>query len=108
MIGFRISFGFVVLLLFKVLLIQSKDAKTEFTTSATPTTTLQRTIVAEGFSVDTTKDGLSKRDTKAADLKSSNTVSAKSYDPPPEFYRWALKIHVRGSANNTKVLLFYM
>ena len=51
------------------------------TTSATPISTLQRSI---------SSDGLTIHDRKAADLTSaSNTLSAavKSYDPPPEFYR---------------------
>ncbi|TMW52863.1 hypothetical protein DOY81_002066 [Sarcophaga bullata] len=54
---------------------------TSVTTTATPTSTLQRSI---------SSDGLTNHNIKAADqTAASNTLSAaiKSYDPPPEFYR---------------------
>ncbi|XP_005185328.3 uncharacterized protein LOC101895149 [Musca domestica] len=89
MITIRFTCGVLFLLMFNILWISdAKDVKTDFTTSPTPITTLQRTTsVAEGFNSDAYREGLTKRDTKAADLSASPSVSAKSYDPPPEFYR---------------------
>ncbi|XP_013098328.2 uncharacterized protein LOC106081127 [Stomoxys calcitrans] len=87
MSDFRINFGLVLLILLKILVTQAKDIKHDFTTSATPTTTLQRTLVGDSGNTDTNKEGLAKRETKAADQTISNTVASKSYDPPPEFYR---------------------
>lgn len=70
-----------------LLRINAKDLPNDVTTSPTPTATLQRSTSA-GFIPQT--DGLTKRGVQITDLKSSDTigVAAKSYDPPPEFYRW--------------------
>lgn len=89
MITIRFTCGVLFLLIFNILWISdAKDVKTDFTTSPTPITTLQRTTsVAEGINADAYREGLTKRDTKAADQSASPSVSAKSYDPPPEFYR---------------------
>ncbi|KAM7350380.1 uncharacterized protein ACRADG_008983 [Cochliomyia hominivorax] len=57
------------------------------TTTPTPTATLQRST-SEGF-IPQTAEGLTKRGIQITDLKAVDTigVAAKSYDPPPEFYR---------------------
>lgn len=72
-----------------VITISVKGAQADVTTSATPTTTLQRSTTADAFSSQT--QGLTKTKIKREDLvTASNTLTAavKSYDPPPEFYRW--------------------
>ncbi|XP_075155658.1 uncharacterized protein LOC142229006 [Haematobia irritans] len=84
---YRINFGLALVLIVKILVVYAKDINADFTTIPTPTTTLQRTLVAENGNINTIKEAVSKRDTKAADQTISNTVAAKSYDPPPEFYR---------------------
>lgn len=70
-----------------LILINAKDLPNDVTTPPAPTSTLQRST-SEGFIPKT--DGLAKRGVQITDLKSSDTigVAAKSYDPPPEFYRW--------------------
>ncbi|XP_046802817.1 uncharacterized protein LOC124418924 [Lucilia cuprina] len=78
----------VFLIIFNIFLIEinAKEIKNDVTTSPTPTTTLQRTT-SEGYVVESSD--LTKRDIKTKDLTAANTlgVAAKSYDPPPEFYR---------------------
>lgn len=61
--------------------INAKDIQIDITTSSTPTSTLQRSI-PEGYI--SKPDSLTKRDVKITDASGS----AKSYDPPPELYRW--------------------
>lgn len=82
----------VILLAFNIIMSirisNAKDFKPmDITTPATPTT-LQRTTIAEGFSSETGKEGLAKRNIKVSDLSAANSVNSKTYDPPPEFYRW--------------------
>ncbi|XP_053951209.1 uncharacterized protein LOC128858744 [Anastrepha ludens] len=78
----------IVFVLFVVSSVRAEDRAsiTSFTPKdATTTTSSQATNF--GSSTSTQAEGYVKRNIKVSDLTASNSAAAKSYDPPPEFYR---------------------
>ncbi|XP_067634916.1 uncharacterized protein [Eurosta solidaginis] len=56
-------------------------------TQKTTTANNSNQITLTGVNSQTQKDGLTKRNVKVADSASYASATAKSYDPPPEYYR---------------------